>query len=116
MTRLQARILALLLLSFAALLLAGCPVRESIGKINQDPGHFAGKEVTIAGHVTNSFGALGTGVFRIDDGTGSLWVFSEKYGVPANGADLAVTGRLQQGFAFGGRNFVTILVETQRRS
>jgi len=114
-TRSHARVLALLLLSLTALLLAGCPARESIGKINQDPGRFAGKEVAIAGHVTDSFGALGTGVFRIDDGTGSLWVFSEKYGVPGNGADLAVTGRLQQGFAFGGRNFATILRETQRR-
>jgi hypothetical protein len=76
------------------LLLAGCPPRESIEKINRDPGRFAGKEIPIAGRVTDSFGALGTGVFQIDDGTGTMWVLSEKYGVPGNGNDLAVTGRI----------------------
>jgi len=96
-------------------LLAGCPPRESIAGINQDPGRFAGEEITIAGRVTDSFGALGSGVFQIDDGTGTMWVFSEKFGVPGNGANLAVTGRIQQGFAFGGRNFATILRQTQRR-
>ena len=115
MTRIRARILSILLVSVAGLLLAGCPPRESIEKINRDPARFAGKDITIAGRVTDSFGALGTGVFQIDDGTGTMWVLSEKYGVPGNGANLAVTGRIQQGFAFGGRNFATILRETQRR-
>jgi hypothetical protein len=98
----------------ASLLLAGCPPRESIEKINRDPGRFAGKEITIAGHVTDSFGALGSGVFEIDDGTGTMWVLSKRYGVPGNGAKVTVTGHIQQGFAFGGRNFATILIETER--
>ena len=115
MTGMRARALSVLLVSLAALLLAGCPPRESIAGINQDPGRFAGEEITIAGRVTDSFGALGSGVFQIDDGTGTMWVFSEKFGVPGNGANLAVTGRIQQGFAFGGRNFATILRQTQRR-
>jgi len=112
MTRMHTRVLYILL---AALLLAGCPPRESIAKINQDPARFAGKEISIAGRVTDSFGALGSGVFQIDDGTGTMWVFSEKFGVPGSGANLAVTGHIQQGFAFAGRNFATILRETQRR-
>jgi hypothetical protein len=114
-TRMRTRALSVLLTSLAALLLAGCPPHESIAKINQDPARFAGKEITIAGRVTDSFGALGSGVFQIDDGTGTMWVFSEKFGVPGSGASLAVTGRIQQGFAFGGRNFATILRETERR-
>lgn len=97
------------------LLLAGCPTRTSIAKINQDPGRFVGKEVTVAGHVSGAFGALGSGIFQLDDGTGSIWVYSQNYGVPGNGAKLAVTGRIEQGFNFGGRNFATILKETQRR-
>lgn len=115
MTRIYVRFLSILLVSASALLLAGCPPRESIEKINRDPGRFAGKEITIAGRVTDSFGAIGSGIFAIDDGTGTIWVLSEKYGVPGNGANLAVTGRIQQGFAFGGRNFAAILRETQRR-
>jgi hypothetical protein len=114
-TSVQNRILCALLLSFAGILLAGCPPRESIAKINQDPGRFAGKEIAIAGRVTDSFGAMGTGVFQIDDGTGTLWVFSKKFDVPGSGAKVAVVGHIEQGFAFGGRNFALILLETERR-
>ncbi len=115
MTRMRNRILTALLLSFAGLLLAGCPPRESIAKINQDPGRFAGKEISIAGRVTDSFGAMGTGAFQLDDGTGTMWVFSERFGVPASGAKLAVVGHVEQGFAFGGHNFAIILRQTERR-
>ena len=115
MTRNCNKAFSVLLVTLVGLLLAGCPPRESIAKINQDPGRFAGKEISIAGRVTDSFGALGTGVFQIDDGSGTMWVFSKKYGVPGNGAKLAVTGLVEQGFAFGGRNFATILRETERR-
>jgi hypothetical protein len=114
-TKKAPRGLCLLLLSLAALLLAACPRRESIARINQDPARFAGKEISIAGRVTDSFGAVGTGVYQIDDGTGTMWVFSKGYGVPGGGAKVAVTGVIQQGFAFGGRNFATVLMETERR-
>lgn len=85
MPGMRTRALPVLMLILAALLLAGCPPRESIARINRDPGRFAGKEISIAGRVTDSFGALGTGAFQIDDGTGTMWVFSEKFGIPGNG-------------------------------
>ena len=97
------------------LLLTGCPTHTSIAKINEDPGRFLGKEVTVAGRVSGAFGALGSGIFQIDYGSGNLWVYSQNYGVPSNGAKLSVTGRIEQGFNFAGRNFATILRETQRR-
>ena len=111
----RSRVLWVLLVGLAGLLLAGCPPRESIAKINLDPGRFAGKEISIAGRVTDSFGAMGSGVFQLDDGTGTMWVFSEKFGVPGSGVKLAVVGRIEQGFAFGGRNFAVILRQTERR-
>jgi hypothetical protein len=111
----HSRILTAVLILIGILLLAGCPPRTSIERINRDPGRYAGKEVTIAGRVGGSFGALGSGVFEVDDGTGTMWVFSQSYGVPSNGAKVAVTGRVEQGFTFGGRAFATILRETQRR-
>ena len=98
-----------------AIFLTGCPTRTSIAEINRDPGKYSGKEITVAGKVSDSFGALGTGVFQIDDGTGRLWVFSQNYGVPGSGAKVAVTGRLQQGFSFGGRSFALALRQTQAR-
>jgi hypothetical protein len=114
-TRMRANVVSLLLVSLAALLLAGCPHHENIAEINQDPARFAGKEISIAGRVTDSFGAMGTGVFQVDDGTGTIWVYSKGYGVPGGGAKVAVTGVIEQGFAFGGRSFATILAETQSR-
>ena len=115
MLTIRVRILSALLLTVCSLFLAGCPQRTTIANINRDPGRFVGKEVSIAGHVTSSFGALGTGVFEVDDGTGRMWVYSQSYGVPSNGAKVAVSGRIEQGFSLGGRNFATILRESERR-
>jgi hypothetical protein len=108
------RILAAILL-VGAIVLTGCPTRTTISTINRDPGRYAAKDVTIAGRVTDSFGALGNGVFQVDDGTGTMWVFSQGFGVPGNGAKVAVTGRISQGFSFGGRSFATILKQTEKR-
>jgi hypothetical protein len=113
--KLLGRLSLTLLVVAGSLILAACPTRTSIERINRDPGRYVGKEVAIAGHVTTSFGALGTGVFEVDDGTGRMWVFSERYGVPGNGARVGIRGRIEQGFSFGGRSFATIMRETERR-
>jgi hypothetical protein len=114
-SKLLGRLSLTLLVVAGSLILAACPTRTSIERINRDPGRYVGKEVAIAGHVTTSFGALGSGVFEVDDGTGRMWVFSERYGVPSNGARVGVRGRIEQGFSFGGRSFATIMRETERR-
>ena len=109
------RFAAALLVVAGSVLLAGCPPRESIAKLNQDPGRYAGKEVTIAGRVTDSYGAAGRGAFQIDDGTGTMWVFAGGRGIPGNGAKVAVTGHVEEGLSIGGHNFATVLRETERR-
>jgi hypothetical protein len=58
---------------------------------------------------------MGNGVFQVDDGTGRIWVFSQNFGVPGNGAKVAVTGRVEQGFSFGGKSYGVIVRETQQR-
>lgn len=115
MVRLVSRLSLTLLLIIGSLLLVACPTRTSIERINRDPGRYYGKDVAISGRVTTSFGALGSGVYEVDDGTGRMWVFSQRYGVPSQGAKVGVTGRIEQGFSFGGRSFATILRETERR-
>jgi len=112
---LRNRVVSLLLVVAGSLLLAACPPHVSIARLNQDPGRYAGKEIAIAGRVADSFGALGRGVFEVDDGTGTMWVLAGQYGIPAAGAKVAVTGRVEQGFSLAGRNFATILRETERR-
>ena len=113
--RLFSRLSLALLLILGTLLLAACPTRTSIGKITRDPGRYAGREVAIGGRVSNSFGALGTGVYQVDDGTGQIWVYSQRYGVPGDGAKVGIKGTVSQGFSFGGRSFAVVVRETERR-
>lgn len=114
MTNVRRTFFLSLLLAGTALLTA-CPNRESISKINADPGRYRSKEVAIAGTVTDSYGVLGTGAYEIDDGTGTMWVITRR-GVPARGSQVGAKGRVRTGFSFGGRSFGTILEESDRRS
>ncbi len=115
-SRLLSRIAMVALLAGTALLLTACPPRETIASINRDPGRFRGREVTVVGRVVNSYAVMGIGAFEIDDGTGRLWIFSDKYGVPGRNAGIAVTGTIEQGLTIGGRNFAMVLRETRRRT
>jgi hypothetical protein len=99
----------------SVVLLTGCPPHKSIAEIQRDPGKYSNKEVTIGGNVVSTFGALGTGMYQLDDGTGRMWVISENYGVPSKGAKVAVVGRVMDTFSFGGRSYSTVLRQTQRR-
>lgn len=113
--RLNIKKKSIVILLLSTVFLLACPTRAKIADINRDPGKYQGKEISVAGKVSDAFGALGTGVFQVDDGTGRLWVFSQNYGVPGSGAKVAVTGRLEQGFSFGGRSFALALRQTQAR-
>lgn len=115
MHKLQWKSICIATIVTAVIMLAACPPRESIARINHDPGRFAGKEITLAGRVTNSFGAMGNGIFEVEDRTGSMWVFTDRFGIPGRDVRVAVTGRVEQGFSFHGHNYAVVLRETQRR-
>jgi len=108
--------LTILGIFIAVLLLAGCPPRLKISDIQRDPGKYMNKEVTVAGRVDRAFGALGMGIFQVDDGTGKMWVLSESYGVPGEGANVGVTGTLIQTATFAGKTYSNVLRETRRRN
>src|SRR5215208_2519534 len=97
------------------LLLTACPSQTNIAKINADPDRYRGKEVGIAGRVTDSYGAAGVGAYEIDDGTGKIWVATRR-GVPSRGARVGAKGYVRNGFSFGGRSYGTVMEETDRRS
>ena len=106
----------ILLLIVFTLLLAGCPPATKIANIEKDPGKYANKDVTVAGRVATSYGALGSGMYQLDDGSGTMWVYSQNFGVPNNGNKVSVTGRISQGFSFGGRSFAIILRQSKPRN
>jgi hypothetical protein len=77
----------------------GCAVR-TINQIMADPQRYANKEVGIKGEVTESYSVVGHGAYRVDDGTGRLWVVSEK-GVPRKGAKIVARGTIKDAYNFG---------------
>lgn len=113
--RTSRRIGFLSLLLVGTLLFTACPERQSISKILGDPGRYTDKEVGITGTVTDSYGVMGTGAYELDDGTGKIWVVTRR-GVPSRGARVGAKGRVYTGFNLSGRNFGTVLEESDRRS
>lgn len=97
------------------LLMVACETQK-ISDIIADPGRFNGKEIAVAGKVTSlSVGAMSTGLYQIDDGTGKLVVISETRGAPAQGATVGVKGRIIPTLTFMGKSYVTVLRETDRK-
>jgi RecJ-like exonuclease len=79
-----------------ALAMSGCE-QKTINEIRADPSRYANKEVSVVGTVTRSYSVLGKGVYEVEDGTGKLWIASEK-GVPREGARVAVKGKIRDGY------------------
>jgi len=99
-----------------ALALAGCPQQTTVAKINGDPGAYFNKEVSLVGVVSHSYGFLGNGVYQINDGTGSIWVLAQNYGVPGDGSRVGVTGRVIPTLTFAGKSYATGIRESKRRT
>ena len=102
------------------LLAAACPKRIAIADIQANPAKYRSKEVAIAGTVKESYGISipGTnyrgGIYKIDDGTGSMWVVTEN-SVPTKGSKLGVKGTIQDGVNYNGKNYGLGMREQDRR-
>jgi len=94
------RLLMILLLTPLVLVLTGCE-QKSINEILADPQRYANRDVGVTGNVVRSVSVLGKGAYQVDDGTGKLWVISDK-GVPREGARIGVKGKIRDGFNLGG--------------
>ncbi len=109
------------LITAVSLLAAACPKRVSIADIEANPSRYYNKEVAIAGVAQTSFGISipiisngQGGIYKIDDGTGSIWVITNR-SVPSKGAQLGVKGKIQNGVTFRGKNYGLVLMEDDRR-
>ncbi len=119
--KLTYRIAGVVLLATAVLFASGCPQRKSIGEIEADPSRYNGKSVAIAGVVKTSYGLSiplikeGGGIYKIDDGTGSIWVISqERRGVPTRDTQILVKGKIRNGVIYNGKNYGLVLMEDDR--
>ena len=103
-----------------SILAVACPKRTSIGDLEANPGKFYDKDVAVAGVVKNSYGVSlpyireSGGIYKIDDGTGSIWVLTKR-SVPSKNAQLGVKGKLQNGVNYNGKNYGLVIIEDDRR-
>ena len=108
-------------IAFTGLFTIACPERKSIADIEANPGKYQDKEVAIAGTVRDSYGVsipgtrLGGGAYKIDDGTGSIWVIVSDGSVPQKGAQIGVKGVIGTGVNWKGRNYGLGMYEKDRR-
>ena len=113
-SRHSARVLApWILAASVVLLLSGCKGATPIKRLLDDPSHFDGQTVQIAGVVTHSIGVLGTGAYQVDDGTGKLVVISKDGGAPRERAHVAVKGVFRAAFTFQTET-AAVLMESER--
>src|SRR6476660_9390086 len=102
------------------LLALGCPDRTHIRDIEANPGKYQNREVVVAGTVRDSYGVSipGTpirgGAYKIDDGTGSIWIFTED-SVPTRGAQIGIRGQIGTGVSWKGRNYGLGMYEKDRK-
>lgn len=96
MAKLVGRQLGTLLILVFCASWAGC-AQKTINDVLADPQRYSDRDVRISGDVIESFSVTGRGFYRVEDGTGRLWVFSTK-GVPRKGARVSVKGKIQDGF------------------
>lgn len=93
---------------------------KSIADLESNPSKYQNKTVKIKGVVRDADGVnipiLGVsgGCYKIDDGTGSIWVCTDR-GVPTKGAEIKVKGVLQTGAVIKGRNYGLMIVEKDRK-
>ena len=84
----------LLLLGAVSLSALGC-AGTTISKILAEPQRYTHRgDVGLTGDVTESMSFLGHGAYKLDDGTGTIWVISQ-HGVPRKGARVKVNGKIR---------------------
>jgi hypothetical protein len=109
------------LVVMVGLIAAGCPDRTSIRDIEANPARFQNKEVVVAGTVRDSYGVnlpgtkIRGGAYKIDDGTGSIWIITEN-AVPTRGTQIGVKGIIGSGVNWNGKNYGLGIYEKDRRS
>ena len=105
---------------FTALFAAGCPERTSVADIEANPSRYHKRDVAIAGVVRDSYDIsfpgtnYGGGAYKIDDGTGSMWVFTNE-SVPAKGTQIGIKGTIGTGVNWKGKDYGLGMYEKVRR-
>jgi hypothetical protein len=105
----------LVLIAALAVVTAACAVRSpSIADLQQNPGRYYDRTVSVEGTVTSSWDVplVPLKVYKLGDPSGEITVVSETGRVPPRGTHVRVRGRVTQFGTFGGRQIGTHLRES----
>jgi hypothetical protein len=107
-------ILSILILLGVLVFTSGCGYTK-ISDIQNNPGEYEGKEVSISGTTTESFwiSIVSTGAYQIDDGSGTIWVIT-KQTPPEKGNKASSKGTVATGIKIGERSFGIVINETSQ--
>lgn len=97
----------------AGLVISGCGTTR-IGRVLSDPMRYQNRNVAVEGTVTSSVGAFVAGLYQVDDGTGKIYVVSNR-GVPQKGARVKVSGNVTPGLSFMGKSWGTAIRERDHK-
>ncbi|MDA1306875.1 MAG: hypothetical protein O2917_06400 [Acidobacteria bacterium] len=100
------RVATLIILAAIALTSGACASTKTINELLADPSRYTDRSVKVSGEVVDSYSVANRGVYRLNDGTGELWVVSET-GVPRTTARVTVKGKVRDGFNLG--SLITVL-------
>ena len=103
MRQVSLRLLAAALLAFSS----ACALRSAhISDLQQHPGRYDDRTVTVTGIVTDSWGIplVPFKFYRVDDGTGEIAVLSDSSRSPGKGERVRVKGRVSNVAVLGGRS------------
>ena len=93
MTTTTGKAVAAALLGALALSATGCAT-TTVAKVLAEPNRYRNHDAKLSGDVTESVSLLGHGAYKLDDGTGTIWIVSRR-GVPRKGARVEVKGEVK---------------------
>lgn len=93
-------------LIIAALTACALGGTRRISEIQQFPGKYDDRSVSIEGQVTSAWSVpfVPLRMYQVDDGTGQMTVLAEGSRVPSKGAHVRVRGKLREFGTFGDRS------------
>lgn len=105
----SARVLCVLVVGFAAL--AGCKDARlnPIKTLLDDPSQYDQQTVRIVGTVEDAAGIAGFGLYRLNDGTGTITVVTKQNGAPRSGATVGVEGEFRTAFTLGTESVAAVM-------
>ena len=93
MTTTTRKAAAVALVAAFSLSASGCAT-TTVARMLAEPNKYRNDNVSLSGDVTESMSLLGHGAYKLDDGTGTIWIVSRR-GVPRKGARVKVKGEVK---------------------